>query len=263
MGCNRCRGQTLTVLPQPYLVSGGALLGAIIGSFIAALIIRWPAGQSIMRGRSCCDMCGVPIGAIHLIPIASFLWLRGRSTCCDAAINPRHIWIEGACALIGGVALWVAPGWDGLAGALFGWILLSLFVLDAEHFWLPNALTLPLAMTGLVVGWLGVGVPLIDRIIGAVAGYAIFELIRIVYRLTRKREGMGGGDPKLLGAIGAWLGWQWLPMLVLGASVAGLAWLLLKAARGGTVSAADRLPFGALMAVAAFAQWVIVALFQL
>jgi leader peptidase (prepilin peptidase) / N-methyltransferase len=244
-------------VPIAYLVSGAALLGAIIGSFIATLIIRWPSGQSVMRGRSHCDHCGLLLSARDLIPIASFAVQRGRSRCCQTRINPRHLWIELGCALVGALALLIAPGWEGLAGAVLGWVLLTLAILDFEHFWLPNALTLPLGAIGLAIGALGIGVPLIDRVIGAVAGYATFELVRIVYRLRRKREGMGGGDPKLFGAIGAWLGWQLLPMLALGASVSGLTWLLLKLAQGKTVTAADRLPFGALMAGAAFAIWII------
>ncbi|MFM9851250.1 MAG: prepilin peptidase [Sphingomonadaceae bacterium] len=249
-------------MPVALIAAGGALLGAIIGSFVATLIIRWPAGKSVASGRSCCDHCGAPIAIADLVPLVSFAMLRGRSRCCGQSINARHVWTEVACALIGGIALAIAPGWEGIAGALFGWILLALAVLDADHFWLPDALTLPLGVVGLAIGALGIDVPLIDRVIGAVAGYGVLQLVRLGYRFTRKQEGMGGGDPKLLGAIGAWLGWQWLPMVVLSASVAGLLWLLFKASRGGQVTAADRLPFGGLMAGAAFCAWLLATAFQ-
>jgi leader peptidase (prepilin peptidase) / N-methyltransferase len=261
MGRQRGRGKALTNIPIPLAVGGGALLGAIVGSFVATLVIRWPAGQSVMQGRSRCDHCGQMLSVIDLIPILSFTVQRGRSRCCQTLINPRHIWIEIACALIGALTMLIAPGWGGLAGALFGWMLLALAVLDVDHLWLPNAITLPLGFIGLMVGVIGQGVPMADRVIGAVAGYSVFELVRISYRLTRKREGMGGGDPKLLGAIGAWVGWQALPVLVLGASVSGLFWLLLKLVRGRPVTAADRLPFGALLAGAGFVTWMIITTF--
>jgi leader peptidase (prepilin peptidase) / N-methyltransferase len=125
-------------------------------------------------------------------------------------------------------------------------------VLDAEHFWLPNALVLPLGVAGLALGV----PPLTDRLIGAVAGYVVFEAIRVVYKAARGREGLGGGDSKLLGAIGAWLGWAALPFVVLGASATGIVWVLVTIARGQTVVATDRVPLGTLLAVAAYGIWI-------
>ena len=119
------------------------------------------------------------------------------------------------------VSLVLVPGWLGLAGALFGWVLLTLALLDAGHFWLPDKLTLPLLLLGLAIVN---EPPLLHRLIGAAAGYAVLALIALAYRAARGREGLGGGDPKLLAAIGAWLGWQALPFVLLAASLAGLAW---------------------------------------
>ncbi len=237
------------------MIASGALLGVIVGSFIATIVIRWPLGQSIVSGRSRCDICERPLSVIELIPLLSFVVQKGRCRGCDAAINSRHAYIELACAAIGALALAVAPSVAGLAGAAFGSVLVALFMLDVEHFWLPDKLVLPLGVAGLLVGVAGVGIGLNDRIFGALGGYLSFELIRITYRLTRGREGLGGGDPKLLGAIGAWLGWQILPFVVLGASVIGLLWVLSKMARGQAVSANDRIPLGALLAVAALVVW--------
>lgn len=239
------------------MIAGGALLGVIIGSFLATLIIRWPQGRSVTSGRSHCDGCNQPLSARELVPLLSFALQKGRCRHCGISIDPRHIFIELGCAAIGGVALALAPNLAGLAGAVFGWALFTLAVLDAEHYWLPDLLVLPLGIAGLAVGAAGIGIGLNDRIIGALGGFLSFEAIKITYRLTRGREGLGGGDPKLLGAIGAWLGWQVLPFVVLGASGVGLLWVLIKMLRGQPVSSSDRIPLGTLLAVASFAVWVL------
>ena len=237
------------------IIAGGTLLGVIIGSFTATLVIRWPLDRSIVSGRSHCDSCELPLSATELIPLLSFVFQRGRCRGCRAAINPRHFFVELACGFIGGAAFAISPDVAGLAGAVFGWVLVALIMLDAEHFWLPDKLVLPLGAAGLLFGVAGIGISLNDRMFGALAGYLSLELIRITYRLTRGREGLGGGDPKLLGAIGAWLGWQVLPFVVLGASAVGLLWVLTKMTRGQVVSANDRIPLGSLLALAAIAVW--------
>lgn len=149
------------------------------------------------------------------------------------------------------------PGQAGWMGALFGWLLVALAALDLKHFWLPDRLTGAILLVALASGLTGVAPPLLDRAIGTVVGYAVLAAIAFGYRVIRNREGLGGGDPKLLGAIGAMLGWQALPFVVLGASSIGLAFVLLRMAGGQTVSATDRLPFGALMALAAFPVWML------
>jgi leader peptidase (prepilin peptidase) / N-methyltransferase len=237
------------------LAGGGALLGLLIGSFTATLIIRWPQGRSVMHGRSHCDHCNVQLGARDLIPVASHLIARGKCSACGSAIDPRHLAIELVSALIGATAFAIAPGLVGLGGALFGWILIVLAALDAEHFWLPDRLTLPLAALGI---GLGLGT-FQDRLIGGITGYVALALIASTYKLTRGRDGLGGGDPKLFGAIGAWLGWQALPFILLGASGTGLIWVSFQYLRGTPVAATDLLPFGALMAVVAFPLWIIMA----
>ncbi len=208
-----------------------------------------------MAGRSHCDGCNVPLGALDLIPIVSHLIRRGKCRACGTAIDPRHLAIELVSALIGATAFTVAPGVVGLGGAVLGWILIALTALDAEHFWLPDRLTLPLAAAGL---GLGLGT-FQDRLLGGIAGYATLALIATAYKAGRGREGLGGGDPKLFGAIGMWLGWQALPFVLLGASGTGLVWMLCRYLRGTPVSATDRLPIGALMAIVAFPMWIIMA----
>lgn len=232
--------------------AAGFVLGALIGSFIATLVLRWPQGRSVIAGRSQCDACGKTLGPLELIPLLSFILSKGRCRSCGGRIDHRHFWVELAAAAIGAVSLAVVPGWQGLAGALLGWMLLGLALLDAEHFWLPDKLTLPLLLLGLTIA----NEPsLPDRAIGAAAGYAALALIAFGYRAARGREGLGGGDPKLLAAIGAWLGWQALPFVLLAASLAGLGWAGIAALRGRAVSRQDRLPLGTLMAMAAWPIW--------
>lgn len=232
----------------------GFVLGALIGSFVATLVLRWPQGRSVIAGRSQCDACGKTLGPLELVPLLSFALLKGRCRSCGALIDRRHFGVELAAAAIGALSLALVPGWPGLAGALFGWVLLALALLDAEHFWLPDKLTLPLLLLGLAI----VGEPsLIHRAIGAAAGFAALALIGLGYRALRGREGLGGGDPKLLAAIGAWLGWQALPFVMLAASLAGLGWAAIAAPRGRPMAAQDRLPLGTLMAMAAWPIWLI------
>ncbi|MDB5684055.1 MAG: hypothetical protein JWM75_1753 [Sphingomonas bacterium] len=236
-----------------WAVAGG-VLGAIVGSFLATLIVRWPAGEGV-GGRSRCDGCGAAIPAAALVPLLSFVALRGRCRSCAAPIDWRHPMIEAAAAAIGAVALLLAPGAAGLAGALFGWILLALALLDLEHLWLPDRLTATLAGAGLATGIAGLAPALGERLWGGVAGYAALALIGAGYARLRGRVGLGQGDPKLLGAIGLWLGWRALPLLLLGAAAIGLAAVAASALSGRRVALSDRLPLGTLMAVAAWALW--------
>ncbi len=237
------------------LPAAGFVLGAIVGSFLATILMRWPREESVLAGRSRCDGCGRTLGALELVPILSWLARRGRCGTCGARIDARHVAIELAAAAIGLVAALAFPWPMALATAVFGWWLLILAALDVEHHWLPDALTLPLIPAGLVVAWLALGPPLSDRLAGAVVGGLTLWLIALAYRAVRGREGMGGGDPKLMAGIGAWLGLFNLPFVLLGASLLGLLSIGAMAARGVQVNAVTRLPLGALLAVAAWAVW--------
>lgn len=238
----------------------GAVLGAIVGSFLATIAIRWPQGRSALTGRSSCDGCDASLRAHELVPILSFLLLLGRCRRCGAPIALTHLSIEIGAALVGAAALLAHPSPAGLVTAIFGWWLLLLAALDAEHHWLPDKLTLPLIIAGLILAWTGVGPGLETRLIGAVAGYASLAALALAYQFVRRREGLGGGDPKLLAGIGAWLGWAQLPFVLLGAGALGLSALLLVRLRGGTVAATDRLPLGTLLALAAWPIWLVMPL---
>lgn len=245
--------------PALLLEAAGLVLGAIAGSFLATLLIRWPQGGSALAGRSCCDSCATPLGARDLVPILSYAAARGRCRHCRAPIDSRHVAVEIAAALIGLVAMLAHPLPLAAIGALLGWWLLLVAMLDLEHQWLPDRLTLPLIPLGLAAASAGFGPALAERAAGAAIGWAVLVLIGWAYRRLRGREGLGGGDPKLFAAIGAWLGaWQ-LPFVLLGAGLVGLAAILLMRLRGQAVAATTRLPLGTLMAITAWPIWLLVA----
>lgn len=236
----------------PVLLGG---LGVVLGSFIATLVIRWPQDRSVLKGRSHCDACDTMLGPRDLIPLLSAALSRGKCRHCRASIDPRHWQIELAALGIGIVAGLVVPGPVALAGATFGWLLLALAALDITEFWLPDPLTLILALTGTVAGLVGIQPSLLDRLIGGGAGFTALWLVGFAYRHLRGREGLGGGDPKLFGAIGLWLGWRMLPAVLLLAALTGLAFVLVGMVLGRSAKLDDRLPFGALLAIAAYPAW--------
>lgn len=228
------------------------MLGAILGSFIAALVSRWPQGRSILTGRSACDGCGVALRPLQLVPIVSHLMLRGKCAACGSAIGRDSLIIELMATLIGALAMATHPGWTGVGIAAFGWLMLPLAWLDLRHYWLPHPLTAALAAGGLVTAWAGLPPDWGSRAIGAGAGFVSLWAIAFAYRTLRRREGLGGGDPWLLGAIGLWLGWQLLPLVLMIASGAGLAFALILQRRGAVLTSATRFPLGTLMATAAW-----------
>lgn len=241
------------LLQHPILAPiAAAILGSIFGSFIGALVARWPAGRSILKGRSQCDACGTTLKSWQLIPLISYILLRGRCAACGTAIGWQTLAVECGAALIGAVSLALHPGAEGVAIAFFGWLLLPLALLDLKHYWLPHPLTAALALGALVGAAFGLPPDGVSRLIGASAGFGGLWLIASAYRTLRGREGLGGGDPLLLGAIGLWLGWQALPLVLMLASGLGLAAALVMQRRGAVLDSTTRFPLGTLMALAAW-----------
>jgi leader peptidase (prepilin peptidase)/N-methyltransferase len=236
-------------LAQPAVLPWVALaLGLCIGSFLNVVIHRLPkmmerewreqcaelAGKpaapaaegryNLLVPRSACPACGHRITALQNIPILSWLALRGKCAACGARIAARYPLVELAAALIGAYAAWrYGPTLAALGAAAFGWALLSLALIDLDTLLLPDDITLPLLWAGLLVNFSGTFVPLGTAVIGAVAGYLALWLVYWAFKLVTGKEGMGHGDFKLLAAIGAWLGWQKLPLVILLASVVGAA----------------------------------------
>ncbi|WP_294234464.1 A24 family peptidase [uncultured Sphingomonas sp.] len=232
------------------------LAGAIVGSFVAALVLRWLGDRSVLAGRSECDHCGKTLRAWELVPILSFVALRGRCARCRQPIDPVHVRIEALAVAIGASAGWI-DGPDGWTGALFGWSLLALGALDALALWLPDRLTAWLAGAGLLTGLMGHAPLLDERIVGGLVGFGGLWGIAAGYRWWRGRDGMGAGDPKLMGAIGLWLGWRMLPGVLLAACMIGLGFVVIRHLLGRRASGQDMVPLGLLLALAAYPAWVL------
>lgn len=226
-----------------------------VGSFAAALVERWPAGRPMLFARSQCDSCKRVLRPLELVPIVSYLAQRGRCRGCGAAIPASLPLIECAAMAIATLALWRAEGWHLWLGAGFGWALLTLALIDWRHFWLPDALTLPLIAVGLAAtAWLMPDRAL-DHLIAAGIGWLAFTLLAWAYKRWRGRDGMGGGDAKLLAAAGAWLGTAALSNVVLLAALAALLWAVLTRRAQATTA----LPFGSFLAAAIWAVWLATA----
>jgi leader peptidase (prepilin peptidase)/N-methyltransferase len=215
-----------------------------VGSFLGTLVLRLPAGERVIAGRSRCDYCGRVLGPWELVPIASWLALRGRCRHCGAPLSLFYPAMELAALA---VAAWAATAAAGAAlwlGCLLGWGLLALAAIDARHYVLPDVLTLPLIPLGLAAAWLADPERLWAHVIGAVAGYLVFVLIALGYRRLRGRDGLGLGDAKLLAVAGAWVSWEGLPSVVLLGAIASLALLLVRRWRGGAIRLDQAVAFG-------------------
>ena len=233
-----------------------ALFGLIVGSYLNVVIHRVPRGLSTVLPRSRCPACGEPIRARDNLPVLSWLLLRGRCRHCGALIAWRYPLVEALTAI-----LFVAcmerfgPSLAAAAAALFGCLLIALALIDAEHFILPDRITLPGIVAGLALQpWLDWG-GLVPALIGAALGAAILLALWGGWLLVRGEEGMGLGDVKMLAMVGAFLGWKGVLVTLFFASLSGAAigLALIAAGRGGMKS---RLPFGTFLAAGA-----VVALF--
>lgn len=240
------------------------LLGAPMGSFAALLADRLPRGEPVLLARSRCAGCTRALRWWELVPLISFLALRGRCTRCGAAIPPRLLQAELAGLALGALAAWAGAG---LIGALALWCLLALTLADLGSFRLPNPLTLVLFLLalsaaafppGAAVGdWPDMGA-LWQAMLGAGVGAGIFLFISLAYKAIRGRLGMGAGDIRLMAGIGALIlpvaGWVGLGLVTLIAGLTGIALGVLRALRRGrSLTARMRVPFGACLAMAAIA----------
>lgn len=232
------------------------LTGGIAGSFLAAVSVRLPREGSFVGGRSRCETCERSLAPWQLVPIFSWLVQRGRCGWCTAPVAHRYILIESAGVCIGiWAALSASTPLMAVATAILGWQLLLIAVIDAEHFWLPDGLTAPLIATGLIFAVVQADDPW-GRLWGAVAGFAVLWTMAKVYRLTRRRDGLGAGDPILLAGAGAWVGWIGLPSVLLLACFVAGGVVVVRLATRRAVKATDRLPFGTYLAVGIWATWI-------
>ncbi len=228
------------------LITTAVVAGLMVGSFLNVVIHRlprmlerqWRAECADFTGtapppaerynlvvpRSACPKCGHRISAIENIPIASYLALGGKCSACRAPISPRYPAVEALSGLLAGYIAWRY----GLSAAMlwalvFVWAMIALTFIDLDTFYLPDSITLPLLWLGLLVNAGGVFTDLRSAVIGAAAGYLVLWTVYWSFKLATGKEGMGYGDFKLLAAIGAWLGWTMLPLVILLSSFVGAA----------------------------------------
>lgn len=220
------------------------LFGLLIGSFLNVVIYRVPkmmqresdnyvaheSGKplphtehfNLMLPRSACPQCGHRITALENIPVVSYLFLRGKCSGCKTPISARYPIIELLTGILSAFLIWrFGSGLAGLATLLFAYLLIAMTFIDADTQLLPDDLTLSLLWAGLLVNLQSTFVPLSDAVIGAAAGYLALWSIYWLFKLVTGKEGMGYGDFKLLAALGAWLGWSMLPIILLLSSVVG------------------------------------------
>ncbi|CAM4070328.1 prepilin peptidase [Pseudomonas wadenswilerensis] len=263
---------SLASQPLMYL-SIALLLGLIVGSFLNVLVHRlpimlerqWQAEArevlelpseaqaprfDLLLPPSQCPHCAHRIRPWENIPVISYLALRGRCSGCQARISPRYPLVELAC---GALTLFVAWRFGvtgtALALLLLSWGLLAMSMIDIEHQLLPDALVLPLLWLGLIVNAFEMFVPLEDALWGTVAGYLSLWSVFWVFKMVTGKEGMGYGDFKLLAMLGAWGGWQILPLTLLLSSLLGalIGLIMLRLQRK---QASTPIPFGPYLAIA-------------
>jgi leader peptidase (prepilin peptidase)/N-methyltransferase len=263
----------LTLLQESpgWLLAVSGVVGLCVGSFLNVVIYRlprmmeaqWKAECAALEGRdppsggpfnlatprSRCPSCGTPITALQNIPLVSWVALGGRCAACKAPISARYPAVEFVAGALAVLMAWRFGYSSALALALpYAWALLALTFIDFDTQLLPDDITLPLLWLGLLANAFGVFADLRAAVLGAAAGYLVLWCVYWAFRLVAKKEGMGYGDFKLLAAIGAWTGWQVLPVVILVAAGLGavLGSVSLWLARKGTDT---RIPFGPYLAL--------------
>jgi len=243
------------LLDQSVCGWGAVAAAPFIGSFLGTVIRRLPAGRPIAWTRSACEQCGCRLEARDLVPLASWVLAKGRCRCCGRPIGWFYPAVELAALAVALVALAVDGGGRVWLDCLLGWWLLTLAWIDARHWRLPDALTLPLVLVGLIAAAAFAPDTLFARALGAALGYSALQAIAWLYRKWRGRDGLGGGDAKLLAAAGAWVGASALPSVVFVAALAALATALALRLRGVRLAAQSALPFGPFLALATWFVW--------
>lgn len=233
----------LQTTPLAFVILAG-LIGLLVGSFLNVVIHRLPKmmehewheqcaelnGKAIIptptynltMPRSACPHCGHAITALENIPVLSYLFLRGKCAGCGVGISVRYPIVESITGLLSAYAAWhFGFGLTGLAAIALIWGLIALTFIDFDTQLLPDSITLPLLWLGLLLNLNGAFTSLPNAVVGAMAGYLVLWSVYWLFKIVTGKEGMGYGDFKLLAALGAWLGWSMLPLMILLSSLVG------------------------------------------
>lgn len=224
----------------------GGAIGLIIGSYLATILVRSPLDLSANHGRSRCDGCLRQLSWYELVPILSFVRVRGRCSTCRLSISLLHPVVEVGCGMLGAYFF----GVGGLILAPLAWLLLLLALFDARLLWLPDRLVAVLALVCIAEPAFYSETGMGERVLGGATGFASLWIIAAVYRRLTGRDGLGGGDAKLFGALGLWLGARDLPLLMVIACGIGLLDLAARWQRGA-VRREVHLPLGTYLCLAA------------
>ncbi|MNS75015.1 Type 4 prepilin-like proteins leader peptide-processing enzyme [compost metagenome] len=258
--------------PLAFVLLAG-ITGLLVGSFLNVVIWRLPKmlerdwreqahdilglpGETplptynLLLPHSQCPHCEHRIRVWENIPLLSYVFLRGRCSACAAAISPRYPLTELACGLLSAFVAWhFGFGWPAGLMLILSWGLLAMSLIDAEHQILPDVLVLPLIWLGLIVNSFGLFVSLHEALWGAIAGYSLLWSVFWLFKLITGKDGMGYGDFKLLAMLGAWGGWQILPLTILLSSLVG-AIIGLVLLRWRHAKTSTPIPFGPYLAIA-------------
>ena len=246
----------MTALHDPtFFVIASTMLGLVVGSFLNVVILRVPKMMEQAWHRECCELlaqsapeepvvnlshpgsqcqgCGTAIKPWHNVPVVSWILLRARCASCGMPISARYPLIELTTGILSGVAAWqFGFGVEALSALLLIWVLIALTGIDIDTQLLPDSLTLPLLWLGLGINLFAVWTPLASAVMGAMLGYGVLWSVYWLFKWMTGKEGMGYGDFKLLGALGAWFGWEAVPVMILLSSlvgaILGVAILLIK-----------------------------------
>jgi leader peptidase (prepilin peptidase)/N-methyltransferase len=237
----------LTAFHDPvFFTLTGTALGLIVGSFLNVVILRLPKMMEQGWHRECCELldqplsdepsltlsypgsqcpgCGTPIKPWQNIPVISWLLLGGQCAQCGMRISARYPLVELVTGLLSGCAAWhFGFGPEAISALVLIWVLIALTGIDMDTQLLPDSMTLPLLWLGLGVNLFAVWTPLSSAVMGAMLGYGSLWGVYWLFKLVTGKEGMGYGDFKLLGALGAWFGWQAVPLMILLSSFVGAA----------------------------------------
>lgn len=262
----------MSELPSWFIFLFAGLFGLTLGSFLNVLILRLPKIMEASWRAQCCELleqnapqqeklglafpashcpvCKAPIKAWHNIPVISYLLLNGKCASCKTRISSRYPIIEIATAALSVTVVYLfGLTWTSAAVLVLTWALLTLTVIDFDTQLLPDCITLPLLWLGLIVNYFGLITDLPSALWGAIFGYLSLWSVFWVFKLLTGKEGMGYGDFKLLAALGAWMGWQMLPLIIILSSlvgaVIGIGLILIKG-RDKNIP----IPFGPYLAIA-------------
>ncbi|MGB3797240.1 MAG: prepilin peptidase [Alteraurantiacibacter sp.] len=237
---------SFSALPTWSLAIAGFVLGAIVGSYFATILARWPRGESANRGRSRCDSCSRQLKWFELVPLISALVLGETCRTCGAGIHRQHFLTELTFAVATSTLLVLqAPLWIPL-----GWLLIILGAFDALYLWLPDRLTLILAVLALALPPLDSAASVIERILAGAGTYAVMILVAAGFRRLTGRTGLGQGDAKLMGAMALWAGPLQTPIVLLVGCSIGLADAVVRVAGGRNVRNVQ-LPLGTYLCLSA------------